>query len=281
MKPKLIIFTDLDGTMLDSKYSFEKARPALALIKKKKIPLIICSSKTRTEIEHYRRKLGNPHPFISENGGGIFIPKNYFKVKSQKSRQTTGGQAEVRIQKTDKYDIIQLGAKYTTLRKTIKKLRSKGFDVRGFGDMNIREIAGLTGLCISEAEMARHRDFDEPFVAGGGKALLNKLKRNIRSMGLTYTESEFHHIMGSSDKGRAVHILTGLYKKQFGKIITSALGDGPNDTAMFKNVDYPILVQKHTGSYDKRVRMKKLIKADGAGPEGWNKAILRLLDSSD
>jgi mannosyl-3-phosphoglycerate phosphatase len=76
---KPIIFTDLDGTLLDySTYSFEKALPALQLLKEKDIPLIICSSKTKKEIEYYRKKLDNHHSFISENGGGIFIPKGYF-----------------------------------------------------------------------------------------------------------------------------------------------------------------------------------------------------------
>lgn len=79
---KIIIVTDLDGTLLDcSDYSFDKALPALQLIKEKNIQLIICSSKTRKEIEHYRKKLYNLHPFVSENGGGIFIPKGYFKFQ--------------------------------------------------------------------------------------------------------------------------------------------------------------------------------------------------------
>ena len=53
-KPELIIFTDLDGTLLDFRYSYKEAVPALNLIRKKNIPLIICSSKTRAEIEKCR-----------------------------------------------------------------------------------------------------------------------------------------------------------------------------------------------------------------------------------
>jgi mannosyl-3-phosphoglycerate phosphatase len=83
---QIIVFTDLDGTLLDYRnYSFEKALPALELIKQKNIPLVICSSKTRSEIEYYRKKLSNDHPFISENGGGIFIPKDYFESGVQSS----------------------------------------------------------------------------------------------------------------------------------------------------------------------------------------------------
>ena len=79
---KSIIFTDLDGTLLDQyNYSYKKAIKALNLIRKKDIPLVFCTSKTRAEIEFYRKKLSNKHPFISENGGAIFIPNNYFNFK--------------------------------------------------------------------------------------------------------------------------------------------------------------------------------------------------------
>jgi len=65
-----IFFTDLDGTLLDhDTYSFEKAHQALEILRKKNIPLVLCTSKTRTEIGFYRKILKNSHPFISENGG--------------------------------------------------------------------------------------------------------------------------------------------------------------------------------------------------------------------
>ncbi len=278
IKKKLIIFTDLDRTLLDSNYSFKNALPALRLIRKKNIPLILCSSKTRTEIEHYRKKLKNIHPFISENGGGIYIPKSYFRFQGSgdfgELSRAVRGQGE----ENEKYHIIKLGAKYSDLRKALCELRAKGFDVRGFGDMSIKEISGLTSLKTAEAKLAKQRDFDEPFVFKGSKASLNKLKQNIKLMGLTYTQGEFFHIKGKSDKGRAVEILKELYDVQNSKIITIALGDSPNDIEMLQNVDYPIVIQKPDGSYDKRIKVKKLIKAEGIGSEGWNRAVRSLLN---
>lgn len=273
----LIIFTDLDGTLLDSNYSFRNALPALRLIKKKNIPLILCSSKTRTEIEHYRKRLKNIHPFISENGGGIYIPKGYFRFQvsgdfGELSRAVRGQDEE-----NEKYHIIKLGAKYSDLRKALQELRDDGFDVRGFGDMSIKEITGLTSLKTAEAKLSKQRDFDEPFVFKGSKASLSKLKQNIKLKGLTFSQGEFFHIMGKSDKGRAVSVLKKLYNVQNHKIITTALGDSPNDIEMLQNVDCPIVVQKPDGFYDKRIKVKKLIKADGIGPEGWNKAVMKLL----
>lgn len=65
---KIIIFTDLDGTLLDVVYSYHAANEALHSIREQDIPLVICSSKTRAEIEFFdidlfgRGFLFPPHP---------------------------------------------------------------------------------------------------------------------------------------------------------------------------------------------------------------------------
>jgi mannosyl-3-phosphoglycerate phosphatase len=271
MDKKVIIFTDLDGTLLDSGYSYKKAAPALNLIMKKRIPLILCSSKTKSEIVFWRKKLRNIHPFISENGGGIFIPRKYFKGGGQVSG--VSGQVE------GDYYLIKLGADYAGLRKVLSELRSEGFNVNGFGDMSIQQIADLTGLKNADAKRAIQRDFDEPFLFKGNDKQIPKLKRRIRAKGFNYTQGEFFHIMGDSDKGRAVEILKILYSGEFSKIVTVALGDSLNDLEMLRAVDYPVVVQKKDGSYDKSFSSRKLIRADGIGPDGWNRVVTDLLET--
>ncbi len=270
---KLIIFTDLDGTLLDSGYSFRKAMPALKLIKDESVPLIISSSKTKIEIEHIRKKITNTCPFITENGGGIFIPRKNFKFQIPDFK--------LQITEEGKYKVIKLGAGYTELRNALAELRDEGFDVKGFGDMSIREVSELTGLKLADAKRAKERDFDEPFVFHGRSKDVANLKRRIRAKGFNYTQGEFFHIMGNSDKGRAVTIIKEIYKKQFEKVTTIALGDSPNDIEMLQNVDYPVAVQKKDGSYNREVirKVKGCIKAEGPGPEGWNRAVIKLLET--
>ncbi|HON96275.1 MAG TPA: HAD hydrolase family protein [Deltaproteobacteria bacterium] len=75
---RLIVFTDLDGTLLNhGDYSWEAARPALEKTRALGIPLVICTSKTRPEVELLRAEIGVAGPFIVENGGGIFFPREY------------------------------------------------------------------------------------------------------------------------------------------------------------------------------------------------------------
>jgi mannosyl-3-phosphoglycerate phosphatase family protein len=267
---KLIIFTDLDGTLLDySTYSFKAALPALQLLKERDIPFIICSSKTKKEIEYYRKKIGNNHPFISENGGGIFIPKNYFQFKLQSQN--------FKVIEENDYQVIRLGAQYSDLRRAIEALRKEGFSIRGFGDMSAKEISEAAGMTTEEAKMAKERDFDEPFIFKGSNAKVKELLQAIEKKGFNVAKGRFFHILGNSDKGKVTSILIDLYKKKYDKVTSIAIGDSPNDIPMLEKVDYPVIVQKFDGSYDTQIDILHLTKADGIGPEGWNKAVLSLL----
>jgi mannosyl-3-phosphoglycerate phosphatase family protein len=265
----LVIFTDLDGTLLDSSYSFSGAKPALNIIRKHNVPLILCSSKTAAEIMHCRKKLGNMDPFISENGGGIFLPVHYFKFQI----------SNFKSEAIDDSVVIKLGADYEDLRSTLRELRSEGFDVTGFGDMSVKEVAALTGLEPTDAARAKQRLFDEPFVFRGPASDAEKMKQSIQAKGLNYTRGEFFHLMGNSDKGRAVDVLKSLYTKQRGEIITVALGDSMNDIEMLERADYPVLIRKQDGSYNPEVlkRVSGCVKSGGIGPEGWNREVLKLL----
>jgi len=109
---EVIIFTDLDGTLLDGlTYSYDKALHAVELLRKKQIPIVFCSSKTRKEQEIYRDELGLFHPFIVENGGGIFIPEGYFQFNFDYDKAKDG------------YLIIELGIPYREIRRVLEKMR--------------------------------------------------------------------------------------------------------------------------------------------------------------
>lgn len=273
MIPRLIIFTDLDGTLLDyHTYSFAPAAPALKLIQEQEIPLVLCSSKTKAEIERWRVKLNNAHPFIAENGGGIYIPHAYFPADDLRGMWP-------RIESADGYTVLLLGTAYTILRQTVEELQRDGFEVEGFGDMDAERVAEITDLPLEEAELALRREFSEPFVLLKEGTRLEALEAAIREKNLQcITGGRLFHLAGDNDKGKAVEILMDLYRKKFGPITTLALGDSPNDLPMLERVDHPILVQNHRGEYDQRIAVPNLIKADGIGPQGWGKAVRAIIN---
>jgi mannosyl-3-phosphoglycerate phosphatase len=271
MPSEFVIFTDLDGTLLDHKsYSFEAALPALALIKSKNIPLVICSSKTRAEIEYYRELLDNSEPFISENGGGIFIPNAYFAHLFRHDRQIDG------------YKLIELGSPHETLINELNWMkRDQGIKLKGLSEMTIKELSRISGLSKEQAKLARKREYDEAFIIYGDDSDKELIKREIIRRGLKHTEGGiFHHIMGDNDKGRAANILISLFRQKLPGVKTIGLGDSFNDLPMLKAVDMPILIKKPTGQYDPRIKTPNLVFAQGIGPEGWNKAILDLMEKN-
>lgn len=266
MAKKLLIYTDLDGTLLDARdYSFGPARKALAKLQGAEIPVIICTSKTRAEILSLRQRLGNTHPFISENGGGIYLPGGYFPFDLPAAHYSEG------------YGVIVLGTPYPKLREAISALKAGGFELKGFGDMTEGEVAEVTGLTTGEARLAKDREFDEPFILTGGEDQSQRLKEAIKGLGLNFTKGRLMHILGDCDKGRAVKIVTELYRREYGEVITCGLGDSPNDLPMLKAVDYPFLVQKPGGYHDPDVKGGRIAMVDGIGPEGWAKAVTGLL----
>jgi len=254
---KTIIFTDLDGTLLDHKtYSYQKAKPALKVVKKTKTPLIVCTSKTGAEIKEFRKQIKNKDPFISEDGGAIFIPKRYFDFKFKYNKEKQG------------YFVIELGTDYERLRKVLDKIKKK-YNVVGFGDLTAKELAKDSGLSLKKAKLALKREYDEPFKIlnkKGQSKVIDEIKKNK----LNYTKGgRYWHLIGKNDKGKAVKILYKLFKRKFKKIKTIGIGDSANDFPMLDSVDKGFLVQRPNNLYTS----KRYLKAKGIGPIGWDKVI--------
>jgi len=264
----LLFFTDLDGTLLDHEtYSFESALPAINVLNERNIPLIVCTGKTRAEIEKVRKELHNTHPFISENGGAIYIPKGYFSHPFHSTKEDS------------QYLIIELGTSYAKLREFLNQIRTQfPGKIKGFGDLTPQEVADLCGFSLQQANLAKKREHDEPFILEDESAL-NKIQEFARRSDLNITRGgRFYHLTGDNDKGEAVLLLLDIYKKGSKHLKTVALGDSLNDLPMLEVADYPILVQKPDGSYDSSVILNSLILASGRGPSGWCNAVFKLLN---
>lgn len=271
---QMIIFTDLDGTLLDAAtYSYQEAQETLELLRGRDVPLILASSKTRAEIEPLRYELRNQHPFIVENGGALFVPKGYFTIPLK--------DAVLR----GPYQVIEFGASYPVLRAAlIDIVRDSGVPLRGFGDMSAEEVAERTGLTVAAAALAKQREYDEPLALEGPAELIERLDGLVQTRGFRLLRAgRFLHLSGATDKGTACRYLIETYKQaaeQKGdRLLTVGLGDSLNDLPMLAEVNRPILVQKPDGSYDSRIRLPQLALAPAPGPAGWNRAVLELLRS--
>jgi mannosyl-3-phosphoglycerate phosphatase len=255
LKEKTIIFTDLDGTLLDhSTYSYEAALEMLEYLKANKIPLIIVTSKTREEVRRIQSGMSLREPFIVENGAGVCIP-------TEKGVET-----------------IAMGFEYDYIRSCFEKY-AKSIPMHGFYDMSVEEVAEHTGLSLENAVDAKKRTFTEPFILEDEEKL-----ENLRQMAdedkleIVQGGRFYHLITKGQDKANAIKYLVEHYEKESGeKYHTIALGDSANDLTMLGSVDTPVLIPHPDGSYI-ACSAKGLIKAPYPGPKGWNGVLKEYFD---
>ncbi|MEN8165921.1 MAG: HAD-IIB family hydrolase [Pseudomonadota bacterium] len=251
-----LIFTDLDGTLLDhDSYDFTPALPAMERLKNNSIPIIPVSSKTLAELEAYIAELGLNGPVIAENGMVIRFP-------DQKPEITPPD--------------------YQSIRELcLDWRRDPDFRFTGFADMTLMELVEATGLSRKSAQLAMQRLASEPILWQGDDEAFARFKERVHYAGLRLLQGgRFLHLLGEMDKGRALTRVVDWYRsKGRHKIVTLALGDSGNDIDMLLSVDIPVIIRKKDGTHLDLPRREETIISDLPGPAGWNQAINRLLNA--
>ena len=274
--PSLVVFTDLDGTLLNHHdYQWREAEPAVERLRRLGAPLILNSSKTRSEMESLRRELGNSHPFVTENGSAVYTPKGYFT--------DTPPDAEI-------LEVELLGPPRDEILRVLHAFRRRhGYRFRGFADFSLRELQDVTGLSRDAARKASDRAGTEPLLWLDKRHPPSILARELESHGWRLVSGgRFLHAMGAVDKGEATRLLLSRYSAsryvRHGDLKSMALGDSDNDRGMLEAVDFPIVIPKADGSPWAPGPFPELVHAPMPGSAGWNNAVearLDLLFSSD
>ncbi len=251
-----VVFTDLDGTLLDKDYSYSKSFEAVNKLKEEGIPLIFCTSKTFKENLFYREKLKLNDPFIIENGSAILIPKNYFDYSFPYSRTINSFKA------------IILGRPYKYIRKSLIEIRDKyGLDFKGFGDLSLKELSRITNLPLSLARLAKEKQFNESIFFLSSKNLdkkLSLLEKELREKGLRIVKgTRFLNVFGiNTSKGKAVKELLKIYRFKHKRIKSFGIGDGLNDLPMLRAVRHGFFLSLKKKSFNS---IKIIHKLNGDG----------------
>jgi mannosyl-3-phosphoglycerate phosphatase len=263
----VLIFTALDDALLDhDSYSYDAAKAGLAYIRRRQIPLIFITSKTRMEIERLQADMQIREPFIAENGAAVFFPDGYRNFKIDAGFRSPP------------YTAIHLGATCSEIRRFVYSVKER-FGIKGFGNLRVEEIAILTGLSSEQALLAKQREFTEPFLIEDNTKI-DEISPIAASRGFKITSGErFFYLAGiRQDKGSALHLCARIFARNTdGEAVTIGLGDSADDISMLKRVDIPILLPRFDGSYE-HIDLVNLIKADHPGSRGWNDTLLSVLN---
>ncbi|KOC88737.1 mannosyl-3-phosphoglycerate phosphatase-related protein [Winslowiella iniecta] len=250
----LMIVTDLDGSLLDHHtYSWQPAQPWLDRLKQHQIPLVICSSKTASEIIPLQQQLGiSGAPFIAENGALVQL--------DSANGDTVRHHA---------------GKDYSEICHCLRRLRQQyQFRFSGFADFTDKEVADITGLSVSDAALARRREASESLVWRDSEEQFSAFRDALDAEGFSLTQGgRFWHVMAKgSGKGAALAwLLQSSPAHQLQRFITVGLGDGPNDAPMLDSVDYAVVIKGHskTPIVLSRADRLNIYETRHSGPDGW------------
>lgn len=265
-KTDLLIFSDLDGSLLDSEGQLPECnRLMLRQLESKSVPVVFTSSKTRLEILHLQQRLGMEQAFIPENGGGIYVPEGHALTQRVTLMPWADGYG------------LHFGVAYSYVRAVFMHLRSE-HKICGMADMGIQTIMDLTGLDHQSVHRALAREFSEPFIFQG-RPRLQELRESVSRFGLAITcGGRFFHMMSAmQDKGHAVSKAIQLFRLAHHKPpITIALGDAENDFTMLQVVDRPVLLRREDGSFAD-LDLPHLHRAQRSGCQGWSEQLALLI----
>ena len=250
----LLVFTDLDGTLIShTGYRWDAAMPALDALRSIGAGIIMASSKTAPEIIALRQKLDlEDWPAIVENGAGVLGPR---------SRTCPP---------IDDYVALR-----SVLDQIPADLRRQ---YRGFGDMDVAEIAKTTGLTTQDAALASKRSFSEPGLWSGTAQQRDAFLSALAPHGVAAREGgRFLTLSFGKTKADQMEKIIETYRPRH----TIALGDAPNDVEMIEAADFGVIIANPHRSALPELEGEtqgRIVRTTLAGPEGWNKAVLELID---
>lgn len=265
-----IVFTDLDGTLLDHHtYSFAPALPMLKKLHSAHIPVIPNTSKTYAELTELRQQIGLDGPFIIENGAAVYIPIRYFAVQPSGTKSKNG------------FWVKEFSKPRGHWLSLIEKLKERFTDkFNHFSNMSNKEVVSATGLSPKEARLAATREYGEPILWLGSKNAKAEFVQAIEELGASPLQGgRFLHLSGECDKGQALTWLTQQFQIQGNtKQCTSiALGDGQNDVAMLEAADIAIRISSPANPPPILKRQTDVYTSQANGPSGWTESLEQII----
>jgi len=168
------------------------------------VPVVWVTARSRMQMDEPRRKFGHQHPFIGEDGCGVYLPEDYFHLRPAKT---------VRM---GRFTCIPLAEVQPTASEALESLSEEtGVSTVPLRSLAPRELEQNTGLPARDAELARQRDFDELFFFAG--AAEPDIERFVVEAGLRKIALRQHGVLWSLAVGAdligCIRALSKLYDR--------------------------------------------------------------------
>ena len=251
------VVSDVDGTLMDHSYDLSPAKETIKKLQKLSIPVILCTSKTASEVKVIRKELNLTDPYIVENGAAIY------------------GESLKRVNGK-----IILGIKYESLEEILNFI-SKEIDYKliPLNNLTDQEATQLTGLKGNSLDLMRDRHWSMPFL-NPPSFLEEKMKICCKKFNVDiFKGNRMSHLLSiNSNKGKAINALKKYSNIQNIQII--GLGDSPNDLPLLLNSNIRIVIPGLNGpnlSLLEQLKDLEFTLASEPNGYGWKCEINKLI----
>tara|TARA_Y100000996_G_scaffold263978_1_gene207714 strand:+ start:117 stop:923 length:807 start_codon:yes stop_codon:yes gene_type:complete len=259
-KISVVIFTDLDGTLLNrDTFKFDEIKDYIKSLVNKGIIIIPNTSKTNAELNNFAKELDLNLPFISENGSAIhglnIINKNL------PDEIILAREKELILKIFQKEIPENLRNKCKFITKMEKKMQSK-----------------ILGLKHNKLRHALTRKYSIPMLFKGNYEQKKNFFYIIKNIGLSLHEGgRVINLCDKVSKVKAMNKVIKILKKTENIVKTIGVGDNYNDLEMLKNSDFPCLVFNDKFLMD-TININNCIVSKNLAPKGWQEVVKMALE---
>jgi mannosyl-3-phosphoglycerate phosphatase len=252
----------------------------LAALNRSGIPCVWLTSRTRLQIDEARRKMGHTDPFIAEDGCGVYLPEDYFHLRPQATRGKGRGESAKTL-RLGRFTCIPIAERPPAAAEALESLSAEtGVSVVPLRSLAPRELAQNSGLHPREAELARHRDFDELFFFAGASEQqvgVFRAAARERKVQLRRRDPVWSLAIGASIGG-GIRALSKLYDRALhshARSVGIAVSNEPQD--FFAACDRAVLLSRTASEqgFEARNSSKRVLKVLLSSRDKWE----RLADS--
>jgi mannosyl-3-phosphoglycerate phosphatase len=264
--PKVVIFTDLDGTFLGhNDFDIGLAGQRLAELTAAGVLVVFNTSKTLIECRALLEHLDQALPVIVENGSAIVVPERvsrerWYRVPKGSRALEEGWKVTWSIE-VQLSDLQRFKASY--LNSATDFLSCE----RAFAE----QLSGLSGYALDNARARQHSLPLEPVM------IEPSLIAKASDYGFQFIQGgRFLSLQGQTDKGQAMKIFLDHLQSDT-SVWTVAMGDSKNDEPMLAHADLAIVVKRDHKHLAFR-RASNVFTTQCSAPNGWVEGVDRAME---
>ncbi len=270
-RSKIVVYCSVDPFLSSRGKFLHQFENFQSELDERETPCVWLSSRSRLQLDDPRRRVSHTEPFVAENGCAVYMPEDYFHLKSTQT---------VRL---GRFTCIPVAQQLPAAEEALESLSEEsGVPVVPLRSLSPRELSQNLGLPTHEAEVVRQRDFDELFFfAGASDADITRFRSLASAKNFSLREQGvFWSLAVGADFRRCIRELGALFDRSLhGHANRFAIAQPTDSTSIFPACDRGIRLTTSTKEAPvESPAAPRFVEAAITSPNLWG-TVLSAIDS--